>query len=97
MHGNSPNYYGRILVILHRLKELYPTYNLGRHLSTVLDDCGDVWGITDHALLLELQKYKRQLEIDVIHDDDIDKIINDGMHLYNVVHNDEEEETDGDF
>lgn len=79
----QPNYYGRILVILHRLKELYPAYNMGRHLSTILDEEGDIWGISDKTLFLELQKYKKQLEIDTSpHDDrELESIIRDGMNL----------------
>jgi len=83
--GCSPNYYGRILVTLHRLKELYPTYNMGRHLSTVFDGCGDIWGITDKELLRELQEYKKQLEIDVSphneEEEEIEEIIKTGMNL----------------
>jgi hypothetical protein len=92
-----PNYYGRILVILHRLKELYPTYNMGRHLSTILEG-EDIWGVTDHALLMELQRYKKQLELDCPHGkEDIDEIINGGMNLYNCVHDEIENTEDGDY
>lgn len=95
-----PDYYGRILVILHRLKEIYPTYNMGRHLCTILDDCGDVWGLSDKTIFEELQKYKKQLETDKPHDEEkeINKIIEDGMHLDRILIEEENiEEENGNY
>lgn len=95
----QPNYYGRSLMLLHRLKDLYPMYTMGRHLSTVLDDCGDVWGLTDKELFAELNEYKRQLEMDKPHDDsEIEIIIKEGMNLNRIFIEDTEINTDnGDF
>lgn len=76
------NYYKRIVVGLHKLKEHYPSYSMGRHLSTIIDDCGDIWGTSDKELYNALTTYSKQLAIDSPHkEDDLDTIINDGMHL----------------
>ena len=66
---------------------------MGKHLATALDEYGDVWGITDRELLFALEKYKAQLEMDVPHtdDDELDKIIKDGMNLDDIL----KEEDDG--
>lgn len=85
--------YIKILHIFEEIHSLYPSYNLGRHIATMLDDCGDVWGTTDKELLFVLQKYKAQLEMDVPHTEgsELDKIIRDGMNL-DIMFKEEEEE-----
>jgi hypothetical protein len=85
--------YEQILGILIELKELFPTYNLGRHLETSLDGYKDIWGVTDKEMLYALKKYKSQLTLDVPHPDEteIDKIIKDGMNLDTILQEDEED------
>lgn len=86
------NYYSQVLHILQSLHSAYPEYNMGKHLATALDEYGDVWGITDRELLFALEKYKAQLEMDVPHtdDDEIDKIIKDGMNLDDILKEEED-------
>ena len=79
------NYYERILQALTRLHKMYPTYNMGRHLSTVLDEQGDVWGMTDKELSYLLSKYIKQLEIDIPHADDVEDIIKGGLNLNKLI------------
>jgi len=91
----KPNYYNKVLHILQELHIGYPQYNMGRHLSTVLDECGNIWGMTDKELAFVLTKYKGQLEMDIQHMDDseIDDIIKQGMDLDNIL----KEEDNGDY
>ena len=81
------SYYAQVLHILQSLHKNYPTYNMGKHLSTALDGYGDVWGISDRELLFALEKYKTQLEMDIPHtdDDELDQIIKDGMNLDDIL------------
>lgn len=90
----SPNYYNKVLHILQELHTAYPEYNMGKHLATVLDECGNLWGVTDKELAYCLAKYKGQLEMDVRHIDDseIENIIKDGLNLDNLFK--EEEDVD---
>ena len=83
----KPNYYHRIVQLLHKLQLHYPSYNMGRHLSTALDEYGDVWGLSDKELLFAFEKYVTQLEIDFPHtdEDEIENIIRDGMDLDNIL------------
>jgi hypothetical protein len=76
----SPNYYRQIIRALDRLQKAHPSYNMGRHLATALDG-SDMWGITDKELLLALQNYEIELNMDVDHEGDIEDIIKDGMNL----------------
>lgn len=89
--------YNQILSMLHDLHASYPSYNLGRHIATALDEYGDVWGMTDKEFLFALEKYKSQLDMDVKHvtynDEDIDDILKQGMNLDDILK--EEEEEDG--
>lgn len=57
MTGNSPDYYGRILVILLRLKELYPNIPMSQHILAILPNDN----ISDREFLKKLQEYKNQL------------------------------------
>lgn len=86
--------YEQILSVLVELKELFPTYNIGRHLETALDGHKDIWGLTDKEMLYSLKKYKAQLTLDIPHPDEseIDKIIKDGMNLDTILQEDEEDE-----
>lgn len=93
---SKKNHYDKALHILQELHKSFPNYNLGRHLSTALDEYGDVWGMTDKELVFALEKYKTEIEMDVPHTDEseIDKIIKEGMDLDNIL---KEEEEDGDY
>lgn len=88
-----PNYYNQIINTLKRLKKAHPTYNIGRHLSTALDGYSDMWGITDKEMLFALQKYEIELNMDFPHEDDeeIEKIIKDGMNLETLFLEEEED------
>jgi hypothetical protein len=83
----KPNYYNQIIHLLQQLHNAYPEYNMGKHLSTALDEYGDIWGVTDKELLFALEKYKTQLEMDIPHTDDkeLDQIIKEGMDLENIL------------
>jgi len=89
----SPNYYRQILQILERLRKAHPTYNIGRHISTALDGYDDIWGVSDKEFLFALEKYELALNIDVDHvdEEEIEKIIKDGMNLERTLFEEEEE------
>jgi hypothetical protein len=86
------NYYIQIIDLLNELHRTFPTYNLGKHLSTALDGQGDVWGISDKELLYILTKYKTELELDTHHanDKEIEDIIRDGMNLNDILMEEED-------
>jgi hypothetical protein len=86
--------YDQILANLKELKEEFPSYNMGRHLDTALSEYKDVWGMTDKEMLYALKKYKAQLTLDIPHPDESElaKIINDGMHLDLILHEDDEDD-----
>src|SRR5690349_21496198 len=73
--------YEEIIKTLQELKKTYPSYGLGRHISTALADYGEIWGLSDKELLFALQKYQSELEYNQTSDDDLTKIIEDGKNL----------------
>jgi hypothetical protein len=80
----APKYYSQIIATLNELHKSFPTYNLGKHLSTALDGHGDVWGMSDKELLYVLNKYKVEMELDSPHnssDEEIEEIIKGGLDL----------------
>jgi hypothetical protein len=89
----KPNYYRQIIRTLSRLQKTYPTYNMGRHLSTALHEYNDVWGVSDKELLHALEKYEIELNIDYPHvdEDDLKKIIKGGMNLERMFLEEEED------
>ena len=84
--AKSNDYY-KVLALLQQLQISYPNYNMGKHISTALDEYGDVWGLTDRELLFAFEKYKAELDMDVPHTDEseLDQIIKDGMNLENIL------------
>ena len=90
--AKQPNYYRQIIQTLVRLQKAYPTYNIGRHISTALDEYSDVWGVSDREFLYAIQKYEIELNIDGPHLDDkeIEEIIKDGMNLDSMFEEEEE-------
>jgi len=88
----TPNYYRQIVQTLVRLQKAYPTYNIGRHISTAMDEYSDVWGVSDKEFLYAIQKYEIELNIDGPHIDDkeIEEIIKDGMNLDSIFEEEEE-------
>lgn len=86
-----PTHYEKILGVLVELKESHPKCSMGRHLATALEP--NTWNMTDAEVLDALQKYKARLSMDVFHSDqDIDNIINDGIHLNSILQEDEEDD-----
>jgi len=84
MRKKTNSHYKEILTQLQELKTRYPSYSLGMHLSTIIDDYGDIWGITDKEFAYAVTKYMAKLEMDVPREtskDEIDQIIRDGMNL----------------
>ena len=90
--AKTPNYYRQIIQTLVRLQKAYPTYNIGRHISTAMDEYSDVWGVSDREFLYAIQKYEIELNIDGPHIDDkeIEEIIKDGMNLDSIFEEEEE-------
>lgn len=88
----KPNYYSQILSLLEELQKNFPTYNLGKHLSTALDGERDIWGMTDKSLLYALTKYKTELELDMPHSSprEIEDIIKGGLNLDSLLEEDED-------
>ena len=87
--------YKKVLKMLEALHKEYPTFNLGRHLATALDDYGDFWGIADKELLFLLEKYKTALELDqltVMDDAYVSKIIKDSENFDDILKDGDEEE-----
>ena len=78
---------------MERLRKAHPTYNIGRHISTALDGYDDIWGVTDKEFLFALEKYELALNMDIDHIDqeEIEKIIKDGMNLERTLFEEEEE------
>jgi hypothetical protein len=87
--SRKPNYYKQILNVLEDLQKNHPAYNIGRHISTALDG-SDIWSISDKDFLQRLKDYRAELDSDVIHEDDVDLIIKQGLDLSHIL--DEEEE-----
>ena len=83
-------HYNKIIRALQTLHKTHPSYNMGRHIATALDGYPDVWGLTDRELLFALNKYIIELDMDVLHDENVDLIIKEGLDLNHIL--DEEEE-----
>ena len=77
----TKNYFKLISQILIELKAEHPNTKLGSHLSTALEEHGDLWGIEDEKIFKSLKKYQSMLTAIPSKETEIDKIIEDGMNL----------------
>lgn len=94
MKKSKTNYYKLILEELQELKKRYPSFSMGRHLATALDEYGDLWGVSDKEIHFAVKKYKAQMEMDVpieADEKEIDRIIEDGMNLNSILDEDDED------
>lgn len=89
--GKKATHFSQIIHLLQELKKEYPGYHLGQHLSSALGDYGDLWGVADKELLFALEKYKTELEFNVVSDEEVDKIMKDAQNLDKLLHEEEEE------
>ena len=91
-----PNHYHKMLTVLHKLKTICPHYTMGKHISSIVDECGDVFNVTDKELATIMVRYAKQLCMDKPHPDkDIDNIIDEGMHLSRITAGDEYDDSGG--
>jgi hypothetical protein len=70
--------------ILLRLKDLkldFPKQSICHHLSLATADYGDIFKMDDEELLAALTKYKEELEINTVPDNELERIIEEGKNL----------------
>lgn len=63
MKTKKKEYYEDIIKLLKELKSLQPNTEMGKHLSTVMSEFKDIWGVSDKDIFVSLTKYKAQLEL----------------------------------
>lgn len=86
------NYYEKVHTLFQELKKNHPSYGMGKHIATAFIEYTDIWGMTDKLFYTILKKYSDGLELDIPHkEDDIDLIINDGLHLSSMFEEEDEE------
>ena len=94
--SRKATHYTQVMQLLTELHKSYPSYSIGRHLATALEGYRDLWSLTDKEFLFALTKYKTELELLEIHtpiasDEEVDKIIQEGLHLHSLLDEDEED------
>ena len=84
------NYYKECLALLKKLNTSYPNITLGKHLSTSFNEY-NIENLSDKAFYENLQDYLSELDSDIQHGEDIDKIIEGGMNLHKLLEEEDEE------
>lgn len=79
--GKRATPYNQAVQILHDLKKEYPNNTLGQHIATALGDYGDIWGISDKEFVFALEKYRAEMELNIVSDTEVDKIVKDAENL----------------
>jgi hypothetical protein len=91
--GKKVTDYNQVIKLLTDLKKEYPSYTIGQHIATALGDYKDVWGVTDKEFLFALEKYKTELEVNMVTDQwEIDRIVKDAQDLTKLFQDEEEED-----
>ena len=78
----KPNYFKKSILILQELKKSHPSTSFGKHIAIAFDEY-DLFSITDKLFSEILEEYSSTLELETHDnkDDEIQKIISDGMKL----------------
>ncbi len=87
------NYKRKFGKLMEELIRDYPSFSLGRHLSTALSDYGDFWGISDKSLCDAIEEYQKKLALDITDiapDEFVYRIQQDAEHLFDLT--DEEQD-----
>jgi len=86
-------FYRKIINVLLELKKTNPEYNLGKHIATAVDSSSttkDLWGMSDKELYASIKNYQLAIELDDFNDSELEKILNEGMHLGRILEEDDE-------
>lgn len=89
--GKKATPYNQAVQILHDLKKEYPAHYLCQHIATALGDYKDIWMVSDKEFLFALEKYKSEMELNIVSDSEVDKIVKDAQNL-DILFQDEEED-----
>lgn len=80
------NSFKEIVEILKELNKNYPNQGCAKHIhEATLDYKNNLWILNDDELLFALIKYKAELELNIIDDKEIDKIIKESTNLDNIL------------
>lgn len=90
--GKKVTDYAQVIKLLTDLKKDYPTATMGQHISTALGEYGDLWGVTDREFVFALEKYKTELEFNVVSDQEVDKIVKDAQDLTKLFQEEEDQD-----
>jgi hypothetical protein len=84
------NYQNKIFSLLKELKKKYPSFSIGRHISSCVENHEQLWGITDKELYHELEKYSLELSFDeqLNTNLDIEDIIKDAKSMFDDITDD---------
>ena len=84
------SYYTKTIKLLVKLNKFFPKYSLGRHIGTSMDGhC--IENLSDKEFYNALNDYVIELESDVVHEEDVEDIVKDGMNLNKMFLEEEEE------
>ena len=94
MANRNDALYDEALKIFKRLKQKFPNFTLGRHISVAFADYGDLESVSPKEFVFALEKYETELEIDspIAEGEELDEILRDGMNLDHILDEDDEEE-----
>ena len=74
------SYYKQSLIILEKISSIHPKQTLGKHLATALHE-HQIENLSDKEIFNILNDYYSELESDVPHNNNIEQIIKDSLHL----------------
>lgn len=88
--GRNISYPNQIAKLLVELSTKYPLVNIGKHLESIASQHGSLEWLTNEELYQHLQDYMEMLEEEptaiaaIINDEETEKLLNDGQHLFDV-------------
>ena len=78
------NYFKESLTLIEQLHKEYPSFSIGRHISTAMADYGDTWNMTNKEFFHALEKYAMELTLNTshtTHEQYVKNIVKDALNL----------------
>lgn len=81
MKRNSNESFRDIISILKDLNKTYPNQGVARHMHDATLEYKNLWGLEDKELLIALTKYKAELDLNIVSEDEVEAILKDAMSI----------------
>lgn len=79
-----------LITIFKSLNHKFPNQGLGRHIADATVEYPNLWSLPNSELLFALNKYQTELDLNIVDQSEVDKIIKDAENIEHILDSDED-------